>query len=242
MIGVFDSGLGGLGIFRKIKMFLPYEDMIYYADNKNAPYGNKSEQKIKELTLNSLKLLEKKGCDIIVVACNTATTSGIDYYRKKIKACIIGVVPVVKTAAQMTTKKRIAVLATKYTVQSLYLDDLIKKFAPKIKVKKIACEGWVSAIEKNKVNDSLLKKCLKNISGEDVVVLGCTHFTLIKGHIQRLLGPDVKVISSNDAVARHVMRVGMKYNLLSKKIRKPKYIFLCSNNKQNYIKKISNYK
>lgn len=233
--------MGGLGIFRKIKLFLPYEDIVYYADNKNAPYGNKSEDKIKELTLNSLKLLEKKGCDIIVVACNTATTSGIDYYRKQIKAHIIGVVPVVKTAAQMTTKKRIAVLATKYTIQSRYLDDLIKKFAPKIKVKKIACEGWVKAIENNTVTDALLKKCLKNISNEDVVVLGCTHFTLIKGHIQRLLGPDAKVVSSNDAVARHVMRVGMKYRLLSNKPRKSKYIYLCSDNSKKYTDKIKQY-
>lgn len=241
MIGIFDSGIGGFGILRKIKLFIPYEDVYYYADNKNVPYGDKTISEIQSLTLAAIKFLEKKGCTIIVISCNTATTSGIDYYRKHSKAKIIGVVPVVKTAAQITQNNKIAILATQRTIANKYLDQLIEKFANKCQVKKIACIGWADAIENNKVTDVLLKKYLKKIDQEDVVVLGCTHFPLIKGQIQRLLGPEIRVIHSNEAVARHVMRVGIKYKLLYNKKRKAKYFFSCSGNKKLFQKAIKQY-
>lgn len=241
MIGIFDSGLGGIGIFRKVRLFLPYEDMIYYADNANAPYGSKTEDEIRELTLKSIKILEKKGCKIIIIACNTATTAGINYFRKHTKAHLVGVVPVIKSAAQVSQNKKIAMLATPYTASNDYLDNLIKKYAPKHKIKKIACKDWVNAIEKNQVTDSVIKKCTSQIKSEDVIILGCTHFTLIKGHIQRLVGPDKVVMSSNDAVARHVMRIGIKYKLLHKRKRKPKYTFFCSGNKAKFLKMVKKY-
>lgn len=238
MIGIFDSGLGGLSIFRKIKLFLPDEDIVYFADTAHTPYGDKSTKQIKALTLLALKRLEKMGCQIIVIACNTATTSGIDFYRQQIKARIIGVVPVIKTAASLTNNGRIAILATQSTIKSQYLDNLIKKYAKKCRVKKIACPGLADAIEKNNVSDSLLRKYLKKITNEDIIVLGCTHYSLIRGQIQRLVGPDKKVINSNEAVARHVMRLGLQYHLLSKKKRRAKYIFLCSGNKKIFKKRI----
>lgn len=238
MIGIFDSGLGGLSIFRKIKLFLPDEDIIYYADNAHTPYGDKSTAEVKQLALKALKYLEKKGCQIIVIACNTATTSGIDFYRQHIKARIIGVVPVIKTAAQLTNNSHIAILATQSTIKSPYLDNLIKKHAKKCRVKKIACPGLADAIEKNNVSDALLKKYLKKITDEDIIVLGCTHYSLIRGQIQKLVGPNKKVINSNEAVARHVMRLGLQYDLLSKKKRQAKYTFFCSGNKKIFKKRI----
>jgi glutamate racemase len=241
MIGIFDSGIGGFGILRKIKMFLPNEDVYYYADNKNVPYGDKTIPEIQALTLAAIKFLEKKGCTIIVISCNTATTSGIDIYRKHTKAKIIGVVPVVKTAAQITHNNKIAILATKRTIVNKYLDQLIAKFANKCEIKKIACIGWADAIEKNCVTDALLKKYLKKIKQEDVVILGCTHYPLIKGRIQNILGSEVRVIHSNEAVARHVMRVGTKYKLLNNKDNKAKYFFICSGNKKLFKQSIKQY-
>ncbi|MFH0818376.1 MAG: glutamate racemase [Patescibacteria group bacterium] len=241
MIGVFDSGLGGLGVFRKIKLFLPYEDIYYYADSANAPYGGKTKKQLQKLALNAILKLEKAGCNIIVVACNTATTAGIDYFRKHSKAYIIGVVPVIKTAVKMTENNKIALLATPFTVKSQYTANLIKKFANNKKISKIACPTWVKAIENDKITDKIITNCTQNIKDEDVVILGCTHFSLIKGRIQRAVGPDKMVISSNDAVARHVMRIGLKYKLLHKKPRQPKYTFQCSGDKAIFKSQIKKY-
>lgn len=240
MIGIFDSGLGGLGIFKEIKKLLPKESIFYYADNQNIPYGGKSKARIRKLTLKALAKIRNRGCKIIVIACNTATTSGIDYYRRKMNLSLIGVVPVIKTAAALTKNKKIALLATPLTNKNKYISGLIKKFAKDCRVKKISCPDWVNAIEQNLVTDQLLNKCLKKITAEDVVILGCTHFPLIKARIQKLIGRNRQVIDSNAAVARHVKRVMALENLFHPQ-KKPKYIFQGSDAQQNLLLKAKKY-
>jgi len=240
MIGIFDTGLGGLGIFKEIKKLLPKENIFYYADNKNAPYGPRTSTEIKRLTLKSLKYLEKQGCKIIVIACNTATVSGVEYYRQHTHIPVIGTVPVIKTAAKETKNKKIALLATKKTVTSSYTDNLIKKFATGIKVKKIACPGWVEAIENNKVTEQLLKKYLQKINDADVIVLGCTHYPLIKNKIKKLVKAKTKILDSNAAVARHIKRI-MELEKLFQPQKKPKYIFQGSDPNQNLMTKAKKY-
>jgi glutamate racemase len=240
MIGIFDTGLGGIGIYKEIKKLLPKENIFYYADNKNAPYGPRSSAEIKHLALKSLKYLEKQGCDLIVIACNTATVSGVGYFRQHMRLPIIGTVPVIKTAARETKNKKVALLATQKTVQSHYINKLIKKFAAGIKVKKIACPGWVEAIENNKVTDKILKKYLQKIQDEDIIILGCTHYPLIKKQIQKLIKSRIKIIDSNAAVARQVKRVMALENLFQPH-QKPKYIFQGSDKKQNLTIKVKKY-
>ena len=133
-IGIFDSGVGGLGIFLEAKKLLPKENILYLADTKNCPYGEKSTEEIKRICKHNVDFLIKHGAKIIVVACNTASVSALEYLRLQFPNIpIIGVVPVVKTAAKITKNKKIGILATKRTVESSYLKNLVQEFCPKEK-------------------------------------------------------------------------------------------------------------
>ncbi|MFH1456516.1 MAG: glutamate racemase [Patescibacteria group bacterium] len=240
MIGIFDSGLGGLAIFKEIKKLIPEEDLYYYGDTANVPYGEKPTEEIKEYISNSIKLLENKGCNIIVLACNTASVLDINYFRSLTKIPIIAVVPVIKTAAKLTKNKKIALLATKNTIKSPYVDYLCNTFASGCKIKKIHCPGLVSAIEKDTLTDNFLKKCVKKAKKQDVVILGSTHYALIGDKIKKLLDEDTEVIDSNRAVAKQVLRIANKEKLLHYD-KKPEYIFDCSGDKDHFMKMVTKY-
>ncbi|OGD65813.1 glutamate racemase [Candidatus Berkelbacteria bacterium RIFCSPHIGHO2_12_FULL_36_9] len=138
-IGIFDSGVGGLGIFQEIKKLLPKENIIYLADSKNCPYGRKSIQQIKKICWDNTQFLINKGAKIVIIACNTGSTIALEHVRHRLlhtpRRCmqvpVVGVVPVVKTAAEVTKNKRIGILATKATIESKYLRDLVEEFCPK---------------------------------------------------------------------------------------------------------------
>ncbi|MFA5995883.1 MAG: glutamate racemase [Patescibacteria group bacterium] len=237
MIGIYDSGIGGLGIFNAIKAVLPEESITYFGDTAYFPFGQRSTAEIKQITLASLKKLAEH-CNIVVIACNTASVSDLDYYRTNINIPIIGVVPVIKTASQLTQNNVIALLATPATVQAPYTDELIKKFAPNKQIIKIGCNDLAEQIEFGKT--PVLSNDIKQINNADVVVLGCTHYTLIKGLIQKVVGANVKVIDSNEAVARQVLRVMTKLNLFQP-AKNPQYLFSCSGNKEKFLGQVKKY-
>lgn len=239
MIGIYDSGIGGLGIFNAIKQVLPTVSILYYGDTYYFPFGDRPNEEIRRITLDGLRKLEPR-CNIIVIACNTASVNDLDYYREHIKVPLVGVVPVIKTAAQLTRNNIIALLATSVTVTAEYTDRLIREFARHKTVRKIACNGLASAIENDTITEADLTAYLPQIADADIVVLGCTHYTLIKGKIQRLVGPDVKVIDSNDAVARQTLRMMQKHNLPMHEDQAT-YIFECSGDKANFLEHVKQY-
>ena len=239
MIGIYDSGIGGLGIFNAIKQVLPTVSLLYYGDTYYFPFGDRSNEEIRRITLEGLRRLELR-CNVIVIACNTASVNDLDYYRDHITVPLVGVVPVVKTAAQLTRNNNIALLATPVTIAAQYTDRLIHEFAKDKTVHKIACSGLASKIEYGAVAEADFKEYLQQIEGSDIVVLGCTHYTLIKGKIQRLVGPDVKVIDSNEAVARQTLRVMQKNNLPMHE-EHPTYIFECSGDKAAFLEQVKKY-
>lgn len=238
MIGIYDSGIGGLGIFNAIKNILPQESIHYFGDTRYFPFGDRAPEEVRAITLRSLKQIAQD-CSIIVIACNTSSVADLEDYRKTIGIPIIGVVPVIKMAVRLTKNNIIALLATTNTVTAAYTDKLIQQFAPNKTVFKIACSGLADAIEHDK-NLSILQKYLRQINGADVVILGCTHYTLVKGDIQRLVGPDVKVIDSNAAVARQVLRVMEKENLFQPN-KQPHYIFECSGDNTTFLEQVRKY-
>jgi len=146
-IGIFDSGVGGLSIWNEITTLLPHERTIYLADSKNAPYGQKSKQTIIEFSIKNTELLIEKGCKIIVVACNTATTNAIDYLRSHYKIPFIGIEPAIKPAALQTKTNSIGILATKGTLSSALFHSTSKEFTEEILVIEQVGEGLVSLIE-----------------------------------------------------------------------------------------------
>jgi glutamate racemase len=151
-IGIFDSGVGGSSIWQEIHKLLPFENTIYLADSKNAPYGNKSAEEITLLSVKNVEKLLSFGCKIIVVACNTATTNGITTLRETYNIPIIGIEPAIKPAALQTASKSIGILATKGTLSSALFSKTAKEFTQHIKVVEIIGEGLVTLIEAGKLN------------------------------------------------------------------------------------------
>ncbi len=230
-IGVFDFGVGGSSIWKEIHKLLPYENIIYLADSKNAPYGNKSSDEITALSIKNVDKLLELDCKIIVVACNTATTNAISTLREKYAIPIIGIEPAIKPAALQTTSKSIGILATKGTLSSALFSKTAREFRMEISVIEIIGEGLVSLIEAGNLDGpemiSLLKKHTKPMieANVDYVVLGCSHYPYIIPQLKKILPKNVKIIDSGEAVARQTKTVLQSLNLLREENTKPSLQF-----------------
>ena len=211
MIGIIDSGIGGKGIEKEIKKLIPNEKIIYFADTENFPYGTKKVDELHEILEKNIATMIKKGVTIIVLACNSATVTSVEYLRNKFNIPIVGVEPAIKPASEITKTKNIAVFCTPITAKGGSVDDLIEKYCTGINVYKIPFPNLAGYIERGETKKATsevafiwLKYKDKNI---DVVVLGCTHYTLIKDEIQKIVGEGIKIIDSNKAVAKQVKKV-----------------------------------
>ncbi|WP_026451422.1 glutamate racemase [Aequorivita capsosiphonis] len=230
-IGVFDSGVGGSSIWQEIHKLLPFENSIYLADSKNAPYGNKSEAEITALSIKNTEKLLEQGCKIIVVACNTATTNAIETLRENYEIPIIGIEPAIKPAALQTNSKSIGILATKGTLSSALFSRTTQAFTKDISVVEIIGEGLVTLIEAGKLDSpemiSLLKKHTKPMidANIDFLVLGCSHYPYLIPQLQKILPKNVKIIDSGEAVARQTKIVLQSLNLLREENIKPRLQF-----------------
>lgn len=230
-IGVFDSGVGGSSIWKEINKLLPAENIIYLADSKNAPYGNKPPEEIVALSIKNTEKLIKYNSKIIVVACNTATTNAINILREKYSIPIIGIEPAIKPAALNTSSKSIGILATKGTLTSALFCKTTKEFASDIKVVEIIGEGLVPLIESGKLTgpeiNKLLHKHTKPMVEADVdyIVLGCSHYPYIIPALKQILPKHIKIIDSGEAVAQQTKKVLEKQSLLREEKSKPSLKF-----------------
>jgi len=218
-IGIIDSGVGGLSIASTLIKKLPNESIIYLADSKNCPYGEKSKAEIYNLTKKMVRFLIKKRIKLLVVACNTITVTSIDRLRTEFgQIPIVGIVPVIKTAREKTINGKIGVFSTTATANSFYQKDLINKFAKDSTVLNVGSSNLVSLIEKGdkEAINKLLPEELKIFKENniDTLVLGCSHFPLIKDRIQKYL-PNVLILDSGDAVVRQVQRILEHNKMLS---------------------------
>ncbi len=233
-IGIFDSGIGGLSIWKEIISLLPNEHTIYLADGKNAPYGQKSKEKIIEFCIKNTELLLAKGCKVIVVACNTATTNAIDYLRKNYDIPFIGIEPAIKPAALQTQTNAIGILATKGTLSSALFNETSDKFASNITVIEQVGEGLVPLIEANKIYtpemELLLKKYLYPMLKQhiDYLVLGCSHYPFLIPQIRKIIGDNVSIIDSGEAVARQTKHILSVHRLLNTTSTKAQHQLYCN--------------
>ena len=230
-IGIIDSGSGGLSIWKAISRQLPHESILYVGDHAHAPYSGKTSTFIRTRVKKCLAYLIKKQCKLIVVACNTATVAGIDWYRTQFPMIpIVGVVPVIKTAARMTKTNNICILSTKFTAKSAYIQRLVRNFAPDASVFSLGSSKLVSYLESTKNETENIKRELSHMCHSvidkpiDVVVLGCTHYPFIQQEVRALFGDSVSVIDSADAVARQVARI-IEHNQIASNT-KPTYTFV----------------
>jgi len=223
-IGIFDSGVGGLSIWKEIVALLPHEHTIYLADSKNAPYGQKSHQEIIDLCIKNTEFLLNQNCKIIVVACNTATTNAISYLRNHYNVPFIGIEPAIKPAALHSKTKSIGILATKGTLNSKLFSSTSEKLADDIQIFEQIGEGLVPLIETGKIHsiemDKLLKKYLENLSKNNIdhLVLGCTHYPFLIPKIKKFIGDKIKIIDSGEAVAKQTKNILLKNNLLNEEL------------------------
>ncbi|MBO6632179.1 MAG: glutamate racemase, partial [Psychroserpens sp.] len=207
-IGIFDSGIGGTSIFQEIHRLLPYENTLYLADSKNAPYGNKPKDAILQLSIKNTELLLEKGCKLIVVACNTATTNAIKYLRSHYDVPFIGIEPAIKPAALNTKTKVIGILATKGTLSSELFHNTSDLYANGIKVIEQIGEGIVPLVESGQVDSDEMKALLERYmqpmieENIDYLVLGCTHYPYLIPSLTKILPKHVKIIDSGQAVAK----------------------------------------
>lgn len=218
-IGFFDSGIGGISILKEVKKNLPLENIIFIADQKNFPYGQKTELALNVITKKITDFLMTYDIKILVVACNTATCYSLKYLRSKFSIPIVGVVPAIKPAAQSSQKSKIAILSTPATSASFYLENLINKFAKDAKVLKLSCPGLEKAIEASdhKRITYLVDKYSKKIKnfGADVVVLGCTHYPIVSDKFKKHLGSGIKIFDSTLPIARRIKALLQKSNSYS---------------------------
>ena len=212
LIGVFDSGVGGLSILDEALRQLPQHDYIYLADSANAPYGEKSSDWIAARSLTLCKHLSSQGCDAIVIACNTATAEAIAQIRAELSIPIIGVEPGIKPAAMQSQNGIVGVLATEATLKSDKFNALLATLPNQCRFIKQSGAGLVPLIEAGKADSEetldLLSKHLEPIldAGSDTLVLGCTHYPFLRKSIRKLLGATITLIDTSDAVVRQLKR------------------------------------
>jgi glutamate racemase len=220
-IGIFDSGVGGTSIWRELQKLLPFENTIYLADSKNAPYGEKPGNEIIALSKKNVEWLLEKDCKMIIVACNTATTNAIDHLRSHYTVPFIGIEPAIKPAALHSSSGKVGVLATRGTLGSELFLTTSKTHAEDIQILEQVGEGLVKLIEAGKVETAemreLLEKYLEPMisSGIDQLVLGCTHYPYLIPLLKELLPAHVKIVDCGEAVARQAFNVLKEKELLS---------------------------
>ena len=232
-IGFFDSGLGGLCILDAFKALCPHESTIYIADSKNCPYGNKPAAEIVKLAESNTRRLLRRGCKMVVVACNTATAAAIDFLRERHpEVPFIGIEPAVKPAALRSKTGVVGVLATAGTFGGRLYNETKAKFAKDVTVIATVADEFVELVERKEISGAAAERVVRARiepllkAGCDKIVLGCTHFPHLKPLIEKICDGRAEVIDPSDAVARQARRVLSARGLAAPASAKPSHIFI----------------
>ncbi len=220
-IGVMDSGVGGISVLKHIHALLPHENLLYVADSKYAPYGNKTPAEITARCFAIADFLIAQNVKALVVACNTATAAAIDAMREKYPLPIIGMEPAVKPAAEASRSGVIGVLATVGTLKSAQFAALLESYGRNVKVVTQACVGLVECVERGELDTPETKALIRQYTlpllaeGADTLVLGCTHYPFVKEAIREIVGDKISLIDTGAAVAKQLKRQLEEKSLLS---------------------------
>ena len=232
-VGFFDSGLGGLCILDAFKTLCPHESTIYIADSKNCPYGNKPAAEIVKLAESNTRRLLRRGCKMVVVACNTATAAAIDFLRERHpEVPFIGIEPAVKPAALRSKTGVVGVLATAGTFGGRLYNETKAKFARDVTVIATVADEFVELVERKEISGVAAERVVRARiepllkAGCDKIVLGCTHFPHLKPLIEKICDGRAEVIDPSDAVARQARRVLSARGLLASASAKPSHVFI----------------
>lgn len=233
-IGVYDSGLGGLTVWRELLRELPGESLVYLGDGKNCPYGSRSREEIRRLADAAVAALVGRGCKLVVVACNTATAAAIDFLRGKYAALpIVGMEPAVKPACLNTRSGVVGVLATERSLDGDLFRRTAERYGRGIRVVAAPGRGFVELVEENREEtpeaEALVREAMAGMlaAGADQVVLGCTHYPFLRPAIERAVaGRGVEIVDPSPAVARRVVQLLDEGGIRAEAGHRPEYEFL----------------
>lgn len=248
-IGVFDSGFGGLTVLKAILHALPEYDYVYLGDNARAPYGNRPTETIYEYTLDAVKwLLEEQDCDLVILACNTASANALrkiqqfDLEKINPNKRVLGVIrPTAEIAHLLTKSKKIGVLGTQRTIDSEYYVTEIAHFSPDLEVYEQACPTWAGIIEANAMDTSLSREIFKTDVASlmqqdkeiDTILLACTHYPLIQDKIQQLVGDGIQVVSQGTIIAQSLIEYLSRHQSLEEGLSRNKTVKFYTTGDQN---------
>jgi glutamate racemase len=213
-IGIFDSGVGGLSVLREIRVQLPSESVLYFADQSHVPYGSRGVEEVRTFSEEICRFLLGLGAKLIVVACNTASAAALQHLRRSFPATsFVGMEPAVKPAAESTHTGVVGILATPATFQGALYASVVERFGSGVTILQNTCPGLVGQIEKGELDTpatwEILEKALRPMlkAGIDTVVMGCTHYPFVISLISQIVGPEVRVIDPAPAVVRQTTRL-----------------------------------
>lgn len=236
-IGVFDSGVGGISVLRELVKIMPQEDYLYFGDSKNAPYGTKKLEDVRELTIHNVEFLMEQGAKSIVVACNTATSAAVAVLRKKYPDLpLVGIEPAIKPAATQKPEARIVVMATPMTLRQEKFQKLMERYEKKIQIVPLPCPGLMEFIERGDLEGEGLRKYLTELFWSvdqepiDGIVLGCTHYPFARKMIQKVVGEQVTIYDGGPGTAREMKRRLAEAGLLNEQKERGGVRFLNSRN------------
>lgn len=233
-IGLFDSGVGGLSIWRALRQSLPNENLLYLADSHCAPYGDRSPEWIVERTQRMAQVLVDQGCKALVIACNTATLVAAPTLRAQLSIPIIAIEPAIKPAAALSRSRSIALMATSRTLDSSGLQSLIERYASGIEVIRIPCPGLADRVEALQLSGPEIEAELQARlapalqSQADTLVLGCTHYPFLRPTIEAISGSRFHILEPSFAVAAQVHRRLEQANCLNTQIQTGNSAFISS--------------
>ncbi len=211
-IGVFDSGVGGLSVLHHIRQTLPKERLIYVADSAHVPYGDKTPEYITQRSITLTRFLIEQGADAIVIACNTATAAAAATLRAEFKLPILGMEPAVKPAVAATKSGVVGVLATIGTLESARFAALLEKYAGNVEIVTQGCPGLVEQVEHGELDSTKTRELIKRYTepllsrGADTLILGCTHYPFLAPVIRGIVGEEITLVDTGEAVARELKR------------------------------------
>ncbi len=210
MVGIFDSGVGGLSVWREIAEQAPHLHTTYVADQAHTPYGGRPTHEVRAASRGIARWLLERGCNVVVVACNTASAVALQTLRDEFPSLrFVGMEPAVKPAAALSRNKVVGVLATPATLDGALFETTIARLDASLTIVRQPCPGLAEAIEADAPVEALVARFLEpsRRAGADTLVLACTHYPLIRDTIQRLAGPAVRIVDPAEAVARQTTRV-----------------------------------
>jgi len=242
-IGIFDSGVGGLTVFSEVEKALPREEIVYFGDTARVPYGTKSKETITRFSVENVEFLMKHNVKLVLVACNTASSLSLDFLKRCFRVPIIGVIaPGARNAVNSTRNNRIGVVGTNATIVSGAYEKAVKNISRKIAVYSQSCPLFVPLVEegwtKEKVTYEVASIYLKGLKakGVDTLILGCTHYPLLKDVIKKFMGSEVLLIDSAREVAKEARAILDASGLLNKAPGAKKHKFFVSDEPGPFIR------